>query len=187
MSAILTTAAGAAFDYLLPRPAMIDPAALARHLAHECRWAGNVDFFYSVAHHSMLVADTLRPEWRAYGLLHDAAEAFIRDLPSPWKAVIDEFGNRIALTTESAILNAVWQRFRLLPPECDIDLMTALHDADMRVRATEWRDVVHGKAPGGAPSAKPLPVRIRFRPIPDVMDDWLLALTEALPLAGGRM
>lgn len=62
---------------------------IAHSLSNICRFTGHVKEFYSVAQHSVLVADhqeTLE-EARA-ALLHDATEAYLNDLSSPIKASI---------------------------------------------------------------------------------------------------
>lgn len=63
---------------------------IAHALSNICRFTGHTREFYSVAQHSVLVADNLDTlaEKRA-GLLHDATEAYVNDLPSPLKACTD--------------------------------------------------------------------------------------------------
>lgn len=63
---------------------------IAHHLAMECRYSGACARFYSVAEHSVRVAEILRR--RDYpapvcllALLHDASEAYLKDVPRPLK------------------------------------------------------------------------------------------------------
>lgn len=58
---------------------------IAVALGRICRFAGNGISFYPVLLHSMIVADLLPEELQAYGLLHDAAESVISDIPRPFK------------------------------------------------------------------------------------------------------
>lgn len=61
---------------------------LAYALAGQSRFAGHLNRWWSIAHHSMFVsqlAPTAGPEVALYGLLHDAHEAITSDVPSPFK------------------------------------------------------------------------------------------------------
>ena len=90
MSSAIQTFTGALVDPLAPDPALIEPEDIAHALAHHCRFGGHSRVFYSVAQHSCVVADAV--EARGAGvdevlsaLLHDAAEAYLGDLPHPLK------------------------------------------------------------------------------------------------------
>lgn len=106
METFIQTHSGARVSILDPAPNDIKLEDIAWALAHQCRFAGHCKKFYSVAEHSMLVASYLPRELSLAGLLHDAAEAYIIDIPSPLKALIPgykSFENRF----ESAILVAL--------------------------------------------------------------------------------
>ena len=71
---------------------------IAHALAFQCRFNGHCKYFYSIAQHSVLVANfcgnTLYSSMvRLFGLLHDAAEAYLGDMISPLKNVIPEYKN----------------------------------------------------------------------------------------------
>lgn len=77
-------------------------------LGRICRFAGNGVAFYPVLLHSMVVADLLPEELWIYGLLHDAPECIISDIPRPFKGpgmkvLEDVFYERI-LTVERIAL-----------------------------------------------------------------------------------
>ena len=68
----------------------IDPADIARALSNLCRFGGHAKAFYSVAQHSAIVCDLLEERGATAdelmaALLHDAAEAYLGDLPHPLK------------------------------------------------------------------------------------------------------
>lgn len=80
------------FNILRPTVEMVSVEDIARSLSMLCRFNGHLPSFYSVAEHSVRVADYLNltmrvPELALAGLLHDAAEAYIGDMVYPLKSV----------------------------------------------------------------------------------------------------
>lgn len=87
MSWILTST-GKVFEYLHTTEDQIDINDIAFGLSRESRFAGQTSHFYSVAQHSLAVARAVPLDYALEGLLHDAAEAYCKDLPSPLKALL---------------------------------------------------------------------------------------------------
>jgi len=61
---------------------------IAWSLSMQCRYAGHVKAYYSVAEHCIIVSRRLPEKLKLAGLLHDAAEAYVTDLPSPIKVLL---------------------------------------------------------------------------------------------------
>lgn len=123
---IWTISANKFYPYDL-KPEDISMHDIAYGLALECRFARQLPEFYSVAEHSVRVTRMVTPEHYKWALLHDAAEAYMGDIPSPWKKLWPE-----AQHMEELILRAVAARFNLawpMPPEIKI--------ADEQVRVIE--------------------------------------------------
>ena len=97
------------------KPEMIDIKSIAYGLAKECRFGGQIEGFYSVARHSLILREALRgylprTDW-IYVLLHDAAEAYLRDMLKPIKLCLPDY-NRL----EAKMMEVILQRFNLPGP-----------------------------------------------------------------------
>lgn len=177
----ITTASGRRWYLLDPRPGDVHFRDIASHLAKICRFVGATDPFYSVAQHSLIVAAQLPPGLRAYGLLHDAHEAYLADISSPFKAALRALGGGEALAAivsraDAAIHEAAGLQWPL-PPE----VAEAVHQADLRVFATEWRDVGPATGTPAPVPCRPIGTRIRAQPWPKAEEAFLEALRIHLP------
>lgn len=76
------------FHPLAPRVEEVNFVDIARSLANTARWNGHTCGLFSVAEHSILVSRQCPPELELWGLLHDAAEAYIGDIPAPMKSML---------------------------------------------------------------------------------------------------
>jgi len=86
----IQTRSGKRFYPLDPKPEHVDLRDIAHALARQCRFSGHTSRFYSVAEHSVRVAmrvfeESDDPVLALLGLLHDASEAYLVDLPRPLK------------------------------------------------------------------------------------------------------
>lgn len=86
----LRTFTGKRFDPLVPRYEDICIEDIAHSLSNMCRFAGHTSRFYGVAQHSVYVSAIMGGygmDRRAQlvGLLHDASEAYLVDVPRPVK------------------------------------------------------------------------------------------------------
>jgi hypothetical protein len=105
----MQTYTGRKFYPLDPRPEDIDIMDIAHCLARMCRYSGHTKKFYSVAEHSVLMAEAF-PQYAAIAILHDAAEAFFGDLPKPIKVMIPEFKRY-----ENYLLSMIYSKFTNIP------------------------------------------------------------------------
>jgi hypothetical protein len=83
-------------------------------LAHQCRVGGHASKFYSVAEHSVHVSKLCPAEDALWGLLHDASEAYLVNLPRPLKLLPEFAAYREA---ERRLQLAVAVRFGLPPDQ----------------------------------------------------------------------
>ncbi len=54
-------------------------------LGRMVRFCGHTEKYYTVLAHSMTVAELVPPQFGIYGLMHDAQEALVGDVPTPMK------------------------------------------------------------------------------------------------------
>lgn len=96
------------FDPMNALPEDIHIEDIAHALSNQCRWGGHTDPFYSVAQHSSIIAGLASAEHALWGLLHDAAEAYLVDLPRPLKKLVPEY-----VAAEARLMRVICARFRL--------------------------------------------------------------------------
>ena len=81
----IQTYSGILFDVINPTVDMVNIADIAHALSQVNRFTGHTIQPYSVAEHSVHVANLLPDEYKLEGLLHDASEAYIADMATPVK------------------------------------------------------------------------------------------------------
>ena len=128
----ISTYLGNRFDPLSGKIESIHIEDIAHGLAYQCRFNGQTNAFYSVAQHSLLVAEMLPDSLKLAGLLHDAAEAYIGDMVKPLKRFIPEYQN-----IEKQVTGEIRRFFHLE----DISY-PEIKEADMILLATEKRDLM---------------------------------------------
>lgn len=126
----IETYTGKKFHYLDPKPEEIDIIDIAHALSLKCRFNGHVREFYSVAEHCIRVANIVPKRLRLGALLHDAAEAYMPDVPRPIKI---HFGLR---EFEDVIQNMIDEKFGMSSRSLRIK------EADDILIATEARDLM---------------------------------------------
>lgn len=131
----IETATGRKVHPLTPRADEICIEDIAHALANQCRFSGHTKYHYSVAQHSVYVSRLVPPEHALWGLLHDASEAYLIDLPRPIKHQ-SAFGDAFT-AIEKGIEAAVAEAFGLALP-----MPAAVKQADSAMLLAEKRDLM---------------------------------------------
>jgi len=139
----IMTASGRPFWPLEPRLQDIAIEDIAHHLSNLCRFTGAVRLFYSVAQHSVEVSQAMAPHLLTgrhrslalYGLLHDASEAYLTDVPRPLKHDAHFSYYRVA---EARLQRVIYAVFELDPDGEPAELKLV----DRRMLRTEQRDLM---------------------------------------------
>lgn len=134
MTTTIQTFSGREFNLLKPCVTSIDIDDIAHALSHLCRYTGHVSDFYSVAQHSVLVSNIVPIEDAMWGLLHDAPEAYIGDVSSPLKQLLQDYRY-----IETGVTEQICIKFDLPLKE-----PPSVKSADMIALATEKRDLMPG-------------------------------------------
>lgn len=139
------TASGRVLDLSLPNPDVIELEDIASHLSQLARFNGATREFYSVASHCVYVAERL---YEAHGfsysiacagLLHDAAEAYVGDMTSGLKKLFPDYRE----------LERGWHRAVQFRFGVEFVASKLVHEADLRARLAETRDLFDGFPPAG--------------------------------------
>lgn len=135
----MQTRAGLAYWPLDPKPEEILIDDIAHALGMLCRYGGHCRRFYSVAEHSVLVSKLVPKEHALLGLLHDATEAYLVDIPRPVKRMLPQYQE-----LEEINWRAIAAKFRLpisMPPcikEADLAVCLAEQKALMTPAPYPW-------------------------------------------------
>lgn len=152
----ILTVKGHFFNFIHPTRSRFGIDEIAHALSHICRFAGHTKAFYSVAQHSVHVAEQVPACDALAGLLHDAPEAFIGDVTRPLKQLLPDYK-----TIEQRIEQAVLGRFEL-PPK----LPASVKQADRTLLVTELRDLMPQVNEDWALLFEAQPLAERITPLP---------------------
>lgn len=87
----IRTRSGIYINPFEPTPDQITIEDIAHSLSMQCRFAGHLPEFYSVAQHSFECSFLVQDKYKLQALLHDASEAYLLDIPSPIKNQIPKY------------------------------------------------------------------------------------------------
>lgn len=180
----MQTIGGRAFYPLDPRPEDLDIDDIAHALSMVCRFGGHCRKFYSVAEHSVRVADAVRAEGTRrdafHALLHDASEAYLGDIVWPLKQA-DEMRGYKAI--ERALEACIAKRFGLADAQPEI-----VKRFDLVLLSTEKRDLMNsgpGREDGASREANAAREKLgawhsdAFAPLPLPIEPWRPSLARA--------
>lgn len=126
------------FDF---RPEDWNTEDVAHALSNQCRFSGHTCEFYSVAEHSVHVANeiyrrTAEKSLALSGLLHDASEAYLVDIPRPLKRsmAFAAYGS-----VEAKLMQSVMKAHNLPWPLPEI-----VKQVDNEILQLEADDLMHG-------------------------------------------
>jgi uncharacterized protein len=125
----------------------IDIEDIAHSLSMQCRYTGHTKKFYSVAEHSVYISYFVKPENALWGLLHDASEAYLTDIPRPVKPYLPEYKK-----AELQMMRVIAAKFGLDWPE-----PAEVKEMDTRILFNERRDLLHTSILDWNLSGEPIP------------------------------
>lgn len=150
----IQTFTGKRFDLIDITEATICIEDIAHQLSIENRWMGACRIPISVGYHSILVSQQLPDKLKLEGLLHDAAEAYIKDLPNPLKRLLSKqssdalFDGNVLLfgykKIEFIIENAIRSKFKLSKQQ---EVWQEVKAVDVRMVITERQALCNHPAP----------------------------------------
>lgn len=129
---------------------------ISHALANLCRFGGHSRHFYSVAQHCTIVSQIVPARLSLAGLLHDADEAYVVDLPAPLKVRFPEY--RELCDKVQRVIN---RRFGITLTDDDRRI---IKDADNTALATEARDLLQGGPLGNWHEKYGMPLHTRVLP-----------------------
>ena len=129
--ATLETVSGRKIDVSNPNPEDIVIEDIAWALSRMPRFSGHSIPYvpYSVAQHCIQVAEDLKeygPDVQLYGLLHDAAEAYINDLPSPVKHIPEI--HAVIKKLEDSLMTVIYNALKITPPTEEQEALVKIAD-----------------------------------------------------------
>ena len=131
----IRTVSGKYVNVFDPRPEMIDISDIAHALSNQCRFGGHLPKFYSVAQHSFRCCLRIK-NWqhKLAALLHDAAEAYLIDVPSPVKAGLSNYKD-----IEHRLMEVIAEKYGFQYP-----LHEDVKQIDQEVLEIEWEGLMLG-------------------------------------------
>lgn len=130
---MLRTFTGMVINVFDPKPEDICIEDIAHALSNICRFNGHSAKFYSVAEHCIRCADAIEnPRNRMAALMHDAAEAYIGDVPTPIKRMLSD-----VYKYEYRLMEVIAEKFGFKYPLC-----LEVEAIDRAMLHKEWKELM---------------------------------------------
>jgi len=133
----ITTKTGKRFSYTKPSPEDVCMEDILIALSREGRYANHTNLSYTVGQHCWLCSVVADPEIAVQAFVHDFAEAYTRDLPSDFKALLNDLSLGVWDEIETGIEAAVCEAL-----DVDYPFDPRVKEVDRLVFTTEVRDVL---------------------------------------------
>lgn len=153
----IRTNSGVYLNIRSPEEDMINIIDIAHSLANNSRWGGHLDFNLnmSIAQHSILCCELLSEEElevQKQGLLHDATEAYLLDMPKPIKKMLPDYQK-----VEKKLEKVIFSKFNIKYPK-----HPKVKEADVLMLKLEWDMLVLKKMPVTYKILNPVEAKQKF-------------------------
>lgn len=146
----IQTYSGKQFWPFDPRAEDVSLYDIAHALSMQCRYGGHVAYFYSVAEHCVILSHAVPEHLAMQALMHDAAEAYLVDVPRPIKRSLEKY-----YEIERGIEQVVMPHFNLPWP---IDPLVMEYDT--RILTDERAQLMKGGAHAWETDREPLGITV---------------------------
>jgi 5'-deoxynucleotidase YfbR-like HD superfamily hydrolase len=143
------TYTGKKFSYFHPDLDSVCLEDIAHSLSMQCRFNGHTHTFYSVAEHCWWASHIVSSENALQALMHDAGEAYISDIPKPFKLTLGHYVEWV----EQLHLDVIGQKFGFdgwFSDEVkDADVEMLIFEREQALRPTEhkWSPYIENYRP----------------------------------------
>lgn len=143
---------GTYFNFLDPEGSDYTIEDIAHALSLINRFNGHTDRFYSVAQHSVIASEHVRPGFEYEALMHDAPEFVVGDVTAPLGSLLPDYK-----AIKKGIEKSVSRRFDVTYP-----FPPAVHEIDIRMLRTEQEQLMDAGEDVWAVTCgvEPVPVRL---------------------------
>ena len=149
----IRTVSGLYMNVFEPMADMICIEDIAHALSLQCRFAGHLPEFYSVASHSINCSLlVLEPKLRLAALMHDASEAYLVDIPRPIKPHLTNY-----MQTEDVLMRVIADKYGFQYP-----FHPAIKECDEAMLISEWEGLMLRDADFGFEIKSPEETRDEF-------------------------